>query len=241
MKTKTFLLLTLAFCSVLPVYSPSSFGPLSGQIIDSASGAPIELANVVIFQNGNQIAGSSTDADGYYSISPIKLGKYDIGATHMSYKQYMMAELLISGSKITKFDIVLSKGDYTAPLVEIPVFRKVLIDQDVGGGIVLTGEELKKAPISDFVEILDLTPGVLNGSIQANRPESMVYIVDGMKIRGDLAVQMSTIQEMRVLIGGIPAEYGDILGGVVVIETKNPLNIYSQFDHSRSKSRKESK
>jgi len=69
----------------------------------------------------------------------------------------------------------------------------------------------------------------------------MVYIVDGMKIRGDLAVQMSTIQEMRVLIGGIPAEYGDILGGVVVIETKNPLNIYSQFDHSRSKSRKESK
>jgi hypothetical protein len=242
MKTKFAISLLLLLGSGSLLWGQSSYGTLSGQVFDSLTGNPIELVNVVLFQNDNQISGTATDDEGYFSISPIKPGKYTVGATYIGYKQFKIKDVVINGSRITKLDIQLANGDYTIPVTEIPIFKKELIPADIGGvGTVLIAEEIDRLPIESIVDIVDLTPGVINGEVHANRPGSSVYIVDGMKIRGDLAIAMGSVQEMRVLTGGIPAEYGDILGGVIIIETKNPLNQYYCFNNDKKKQKKQSK
>ena len=55
-----------------------------------------------------------------------------------------------------------------------------------------------------------------------------MYIVDGVKITGGRpTLPSASIQAMRVYTGGVPAKYGDVLGGVIMVETKSYFDYYS--------------
>jgi hypothetical protein len=53
--------------------------------------------------------------------------------------------------------------------------------------------------------------------------------VDNVKIIGELNVPAGAIAEIIVYSGGIPARYGDVTGGVVVITTKS-YNMRHNFE-----------
>jgi hypothetical protein len=68
------------------------------------------------------------------------------------------------------------------------------------------------------------------------RPESMGYYTDGVKQQDVLrGVPGSSIGSMTVYVGGIPAKYGDITGGVVVIETKSYFDLYNHWIVTQSR------
>ncbi|MFC2113745.1 carboxypeptidase regulatory-like domain-containing protein [Bacteroidota bacterium] len=240
MKTKFLLLLLGSVFYFFPLFSQSSFGTISGQIFDSATNKPIEFANVVIMQAGNQVTGTMTDDKGFYSLSPLKPGTYELGASYMGYKQYRQVGVIINGGRITKMDIVLAPGNVILDPIEILTYTIPIIPIDEGSGKTYSPVEIKNAPIEGITDLVNFTPGVVDGSIQGQRSEGTVYIVDGIKIRGNLTVPMNSIQEMRVITGALPAEYGDVLGGVILIETINPLNRYvpREYDNSRKDRKK---
>ena len=90
----------------------------------------------------------------------------------------------------------------------------------------VVGDEIQDASTHDIKDIVDLTPGVTQGSFKGQRGNTVAYYIDGVKVRGELSVPRSSIREIRTITGALPAEYGDVLGGVVVITTKSGLNIY---------------
>jgi outer membrane receptor for ferrienterochelin and colicin len=87
-----------------------------------------------------------------------------------------------------------------------------------------------------------VTPSVLatpNGKglyVRGSRSGATSYIVDGNKTMQVPNVPGLGIAEMEVLTGGIPAEYGDCTGGVVIITTKDYM-----WEASRKKIAKENK
>jgi len=76
--------------------------------------------------------------------------------------------------------------------------------------------------------VANVTPGVLASEdgkelyVRGSRTGSTQFIVDGNKVMtaSDPGVPGTGIANMEVLTGGVPAEYGDCTGGIVIITTK---------------------
>lgn len=68
-------------------------------------------------------------------------------------------------------------------------------------------------------------------TIRGARKGDMIYMVDGIKVRGDAGqIPSAGIGYMQVYTGGLPAKYGDTLGGVVVIESKSYFDLYRAWE-----------
>ena len=61
------------------------------------------------------------------------------------------------------------------------------------------------------------------------RKGDMIYVLDGVKLQDVYNVPSCSINSMMVYTGGLPAKYGDTLGGAIVVET------YGYFDLLRQR------
>ena len=62
------------------------------------------------------------------------------------------------------------------------------------------------------------------------RKGDMLYLMDGVKTTSIGNVPSSSIGRMMVYTGGLPAKYGDTLGGVVVMESKSYFDLYRKWE-----------
>ena len=60
--------------------------------------------------------------------------------------------------------------------------------------------------------------------MRGSRENATSYYVDGIKVRGAIGVPTSGIEQITVVTGGLPAQYGDATGGIISVTTKGPSN-----------------
>src|SRR5690606_8641574 len=96
MLRKLFFTLMIAVFPLCSVFAQVGQGALQGKILDSETGEPLPFANVVVLQNGNQVAGTTTDFDGQYSIKPISPGTYDLQATYVGYQTQQISNVIVN-------------------------------------------------------------------------------------------------------------------------------------------------
>ena len=66
--------------------------------------------------------------------------------------------------------------------------------------------------------------------IRGARPISTQYITDGMKsITGGIGIPGLAIGSIKVYTGGVPASYGDVTGGVIVVETTSYFDLAQEY------------
>ncbi|OUV70009.1 MAG: hypothetical protein CBC83_09390 [Flavobacteriales bacterium TMED123] len=204
-------------------------GTLKGTVLDAISGEVIPFANVVIERNGSQTAGTTTDFDGKFTIKPIDPGTYTVKATFVGYQTYMMTGLIISANKITFQDLKLSSG-IQKDEITIVEYKKPLIDQDNITGETKTAEEIVAMPTRSVASVAATTAGIYQRdegeslNVRGSRSDATDYYIDGIKVRGSLGVPQSAIEQITVMTGGLPAQYGDATAGIISITTKGPSN-----------------
>jgi Outer membrane receptor for ferrienterochelin and colicins len=93
--------------------------------------------------------------------------------------------------------------------------------------VALPIKKLQKCPGRSAEAVATTVGGVYSergevGSIRGARAEATVYIIDGVKVRGTTALPKSATAQVDVIMGGIPAKYGDVTGGIISITTKEP-------------------
>ena len=203
-------------------------GTLQGKVIDATTGEPIAFANISIELNGQLITGGMTDFDGKYVIKPIPAGTYDVKASYVGYHTLQYKGVKIMAGKITFQDFRISPAVQQLQEVEVKEYRVPLIskDQTQSGGSV-TDKEIAKMAGRSAEAVASTIGGVYSergevGSIRGARPEATVYIIDGVKVRGTTALPKSATSQIDVIMGGIPAKYGDVTGGIISITTKEP-------------------
>lgn len=203
-------------------------GTLQGKVIDAATGEPIPFANVSVELNGQIITGGMTDFDGKFVIKPIPAGTYDVKASYVGYSPLMYKGVKIMAGKITFQDFRISQAVQQLQEVVVKEYKVPLIskDQTQSGGSV-TDKEIAKMPGRSAEAVATTVGGVYSergevGSIRGARPEATVYIIDGVKVRGTTALPKSATAQVDVIMGGIPAKYGDVTGGIISITTKEP-------------------
>jgi hypothetical protein len=62
------------------------------------------------------------------------------------------------------------------------------------------------------------------------RKGDMIYVLDGIKCNEVFNVPSCSISRMMVYTGGLPAKYGDTLGGAIVVETKSYFELYRAWE-----------
>ena len=65
--------------------------------------------------------------------------------------------------------------------------------------------------------------------IRGARPGDLLYLIDGVKTSEIGSMPSAAIGRINVYTGGIPAKYGDTLGGVVVMETQSYFDLYRSW------------
>lgn len=225
--TLTVLSLFVSVC----MYAQSS-GTLQGTVVDPGTGEAIPFANVTIESDGSIITGGMTDFDGKYVIKPIPAGKYNVKASCVGYNASQINGVLIKAGKITFQDFKITPATQILQEVEIKEYVVPLIDKDntqTGGTV--TAEDIAKMPGRSAASVATTVGGVYSengevGSIRGAREEGTVYYIDGVKVRGSTNLPKSAIEQVSVITGGLPANYGDATGGIISVVTKGPSKEY---------------
>ena len=63
-------------------------------------------------------------------------------------------------------------------------------------------------------------------NVRGQRQEGTQFIVDGIKINGSMSIPQNAIEQVEIISGGLPAMYGDNIGGVVIVTTKGISPVY---------------
>jgi len=218
-------------------------GSLQGKITDASTGEPLPFVNVIVELNGNQAAGGASDFDGKFTIKPITPGTYNVKASFTGYKPLQINGVVVTAKGITYQDVSLEATVIDIKEFEVIQYTVPLISKDnTSSGQTVTREEIKRMPGRSAVSVVATVGGVYsrddgsgNINIRGARSDANYYFIDGMKVRGTPSVPNTAIEQMSVLTGGLPANYGDVTGGVISITTRGPSSKYfGSLDYSTS-------
>ena len=209
------LLLTIGFILAANVFVFSQSGTLKGKIFDTETKEPIAFANVVFELGGAQKGGATSDFDGNYIIKPIPPGTYDLKATYVGYNTVLVRGMVINSDQIRFYDIVDGINRRAIPEIMVTDYKIPLINKDetVSGGQV-TAEEIKKMPNRSADAIATTIGGVFSedgerGNIRGARSDQTIMYIDGIRVLGSTSLPQSSIEQVAVYLGGLPAQYGD--------------------------------
>ncbi len=204
---------------------------LQGSVTDADSGEPILFGTVALYRGGVLITGTQTDFDGYYSVTELDPGTYDVVFSYTGYQEVKITGVIISAGKANSLDAQISAG-ITLTTIEV-VYKPPLVEKDnTTQGKTLTSEEIRNLPTRNVNALASLSAGVGSAdegsalTIRGSRSDATNYYIDGIRVRGSLVPNQS-IEQMQVITGGIEARYGDVTGGIISITTKGPSERFS--------------
>lgn len=217
-------------------YGQNSLGEVVGEVKDKSSKEPIYYATVTIEDNGVKYQ-ARTDAEGRFRISAVPTGKY---LARIIYYEDTMYNIPVD-VPIDGFD---NLGVIAFEKSEALDFGPIVVESDrlklEYGSLPVTqmkAEEIEKSPLkfdqksliasmSSDIKMTDDGELYFRGA----RKGDMVYYMDGIKSNEVSNVPSASIGRMMVYTGGLPAKYGDTLGGVVVMETKSYFDLYREWE-----------
>lgn len=227
------LLLTGIILSFSFAFAQTGVGSIKGTIIDKESGEPLPFVKVVVTQNGTQKGFAATDVMGKFLISSLAPGEYDVEVRFVGYQPQRQEGVIVSAEKLTLIDFEMGNSEEMLDVVEVIHYEVPLIDKDGGAsGATVTREDISKMPTRSATGIAQTVGGVYSAegssdlSIRGTRSDATYYYIDGIKVRGSSNLPKAAIQEVSVITGGVPANYGDLTGGIISITTRGPSAKY---------------
>lgn len=237
---KSFSRLALPFFVTLllfqPIFAQARIGTVQGTVKDP-SGALVRDARVQITQ---PLTGYSqavqTDQQGSFKLVNIPFNTYKVQAEAPGFETTEQSIDLESTIPLN-LDLSLSLTGATAA-VTVTTDNSAVLEQDRTSSDTDLNQSILERPLgaapSRAIEsMVSSAPGFVtddNGRMHPRGSESQVqYVVDGVPVTDNMSAIFSTsldartLRTVEVLTGGIPAEFGDKLAGVINVNTRSGL------------------
>jgi TonB family protein len=203
---------------------------LEGTLLERGTRRPVAGAEVALPELGLSV---TTDAKGAFSFRDVPEGKHQVRVVISGYEPFQTAETLVKGKaiRVTYFLLRSFFSPYET-VVRADRDKKEVTEYS------LSQQEVERIPgtFGDALKVVQNLPGVarapFNGGLIAIRgtsPEDSGIFLDGERLPilfhfgGLTAVYNSELlQSVDYLPGNFPAYYGDILGGVVDVKSRDP-------------------
>ena len=231
MMKRILLIIGIVLAAYALAFSQTS-GTLKGRVTDKETGEPIPFASIVVESGGTMLNGGTSDFDGYFTIKPITPGSYDVKASYIGYKTFQVSGFIVGADKTVFQNFKLSPSAEMLDVVEIVEYKVPLIEKDnTTSGATITSEEVAKMPNRSANAVATTVGGVFSrdgerGSVRGTRPDATVMYVDGIRVIGSSSIPPSAIEQVSVILSGMPAQYGDVTGAVINVTTKGPSRIF---------------
>jgi outer membrane receptor protein involved in Fe transport len=240
------LLLTLLAisASVPPASAQERFGGLTGIVTDSSK-SPVPGATVtVVNATTGAVRTTVSGGDGAYRVPNLDPGRYNVEIELQGFQKVSADNVLVLLGRTFTVDVELKPGGVTETVSVSGTTEKQIDLTSVTLAHNVTAEEFDRLPKARSFQGIALTaPGVNSGEIEggfqvngASGAENS-FTVDGVATNSLIygSSRQNTVfeylQEVQVKTGGIDAEYGGALGGVISAVTKSGGNIFSGEGH----------
>jgi hypothetical protein len=216
-------------------------GPLAAQgvdirgiVADSATGERIPFANVVIL---NTNRGAASNVQGFYLISNLAPGRYEVTASSVGYGTRKKEITLRPGAAIT-VNFQLPAMPVQISGVEITGRAKSELSEIQTSVHILEQRDIRSVPTAvqaDIFRSIGILPGIVSTSdvtsqfyVRGGAGDQNLILLDGIKIYNPFhafglfsVFDPDLIKTTEVYTGAFPAEYGGRLSSVVNMTTKD--------------------
>ena len=239
-------LIMIALLIAGQVSAQQALGEVVGEVTEGETARGLVGAKVYI-KDGTRIYQARTDMDGRFRISAIPAGEYMVNIQFdIDTMRNISVNVPMNG--LGNIGVIAFNSSYTevdGANVTASSNDMILIDGNLPVAT-MTAKEISVSPVKFDIKrlITSMSSNVqqtADGSlvIRGARKGDMIYMVDGVKVRGDAGqIPSASIGYLQVYTGGLPAKYGDTLGGVVVIESKSYFDLYRAWEAEQIRSGK---
>lgn len=229
----TLALLLLSFVG----WSQNPLGEIRGTLVDSITKQPIPNAYVFVLTGSDSIA-NATDLDGDFIFKGLKAGIYQVKASCIGYQTRVIRGVQVIANQV-KFlgKVPLTYGIELGGIVFSEDGGRKLLDPDEPSAMVIIASEILKSPNQrELMKLVgSVVPGVLASDdgkeihFRGARDGAEAYYIDGVRVRSLDGYPSQAIGSIKVYTCGVPAQYGDLTGGVIAIETKSYFDLYNTW------------
>ena len=242
--TVSALVALLAVIATSAATAQERFGGIAGVVMDSSQ-APVPGVTITATnkQTGaTRVAVSGTD--GAYRLPDLEPGRYTVTVELAGFQKVQADDVLVLLGRTADFPATLKVGG-VSEVVTVTSDTKTQVDlRSTTVAHNVTAEEFDRMPKARSFQGIALTsPGVNQGEVEggfqvngASGAENS-FTVDGVNTNSLLYgssrqdTQFEYLQEVQVKTGGIAAEYGGALGGVISAVTKSGGNRFTGEGH----------
>ena len=228
------------FCASPAAAQLASQTALVGTVSDS-SGSVVPGASVVAVNTGTQDTyRTTTNAQGYYNIQFVRIGKYDISVTLSGFQTFKAAGVELTNGQVVRTNAVLKVGGVNET-VTIQAASRLLDTDRATLSETINQRAIVDAPLNgrNVWNLASGTPGVLGGLNSdiglsfrgaGQREIQNSLSLDGINASSNLLAATSmrpiadAVTEVQVQTGSTSAEYGAYLGVHINIVTKGGTN-----------------
>ncbi len=225
--------ITLVFTVLVALARPSraSVDATITGLVQDAILSPLANAKVVVHDAaGATIASGTTGPDGHFKFTGVPLGDYTVEATSpglIGDHQHIQ----LSSGQIANVELTLVNTEEVITMTEdyaVPEPTKA-----TGSVATITRQKLAELPGADdrpVTDVIATQPGFVTdalGNVYARGNHANIqYQVDGIPVPDSVgslfaaSIPVRLIQNLEIYTGGMPAEFGDRLGTVVNLVTR---------------------
>lgn len=229
MMRKIYVLLSFLLLSFGLTHAQNDNGAIKVTLQDKNTKEAIPFANVVAYKDGVQVGVATTNMDGEAFIKPLAPGKYTVKGIYVGYQATEIKDIVVGEGKTAYVVVGLSNGEgVKLDEVVVETYLVPLVDPDTKSGQTVTREDYQNLATKDVNSVAATTAGVYQAdegrglNIRGGRGSNATYFVDGVKVIGGLSLPQQSIEQLNVITGGIPANYGDLTSGAISISTRGP-------------------
>ncbi len=221
-----------------------SGGAFRGEVRD-ASGGVVPQARVVIqsVETGLTTVLQS-NGEGLYNTPTLIPGSYRLTAAKEGFRETVFGPVVLDVSQIVRVDFVLPVGTNAQSIVVEASGAQLLAPESADISQVIVSKQVSEIPLNgrEWQQLITLSAGVNPGApgesgspnpvnVDGQRSKSNLFLVDGITTtssaqgRGDgFNIPLEAVREFSVQAGAFSAEYGDVAGGVVNLQSKSGSN-----------------
>jgi outer membrane receptor protein involved in Fe transport len=226
--------LILLILIIVQICFAGTTGKLAGKITN-------EEGNVMTFAN-LQIAelqiGVQSNENGNYFLRNIPPRTYDVSCSQISYQTHQIKDVKIVSDETTILNITLTKSAQEIEGVQVSEAKIKMVDRlKTSSGNTISEATIEDVAVTDIDGLIAIQAGAIVNDgklhIRGGKVNEIVFLIDGLSINdlvdGEavLTIDTDAIQEMKLMTGGFPAEYGNAQSGIINIITKEGDEHYS--------------
>jgi hypothetical protein len=248
-----YIALTVLVLAGLRAEAQTITGGVNGTVTDP-TGAVLANANVEATNvETGVVTSATTNSDGVYSIRFLQIGNYKVTIQAPGFAPATYGPFALETGQNAKVDAKLQVGSQTQNMAVVSEVAPLINTESPVLSTTLDTRAIENVPLvsRNIVALTMFLPGAVstspNGfvgntsvsgpisggnsvSVNGNRQQTNQYLLDGMNINQTLDdtagynPSVDAVGQVQVISANAPAEYGNVLGGDILYQTKSGTN-----------------